>query len=309
MGLGLSAGDAMKPLIDHDRLVGNISDMVHQRRDLNMFCQVCDTSHTWAFDWLSERLPGDLRISEWSERYRCPRCGKVGTSVLSAGAREQPDEQHLGWQYTEEGGVCNRYIASVQKLGLAEEIFGFEPWSETKLEIFPDRMAPVVRFEDGGSTWREMRWGMPPFKGGSAPITNIRNLRSPWWQRWLSPPNRCLVPFQRFAEYAPGPSPRQAVWFQVTEGRPAAFAGIWTSWEGTRGPKSAPVTGRHDVFGFLTTEPNDLVGGIHPKAMPVILIGRQAMQDWLTAPMLAVPSIAQPTPDEEMEIVEGAGGR
>jgi hypothetical protein len=27
----------------------------------------------------------------------------------------------------------------------------------------------------------------------------------------------------------------------------------------------------NDLFGFLTTEPNDVVGLIHPKAMPVIL--------------------------------------
>lgn len=269
-----------------------------------MFCQVCDRSQIWAFDWLDGRVPPDLLMSDWSRRYRCPGCGRVGVSETRLIPRTYPNEGHLGATAAMEGAVCNRYQAAVTKLGLADEVFGFEPWSETRLEIFPDRMAPVVRLEDGVPTWRAMRWGMPPFKEESAPITNIRNLSSPWWQRWLSPQHRCLVPFQRFAEYAPGPSPRQAVWFRVTEDRPAAFAGIWTGWEGTRGPKSAPVTGHHDVFGFLTTEPNDLVGGVHPKAMPVILIGHQAMREWLVAPMVEVPGMARPTPDEEMEIVE-----
>ena len=38
-----------------------------------------------------------------------------------------------------------------------------------------------------------------------------------------------------------------------------------------RGPKSAPVDGEHELFGFLTTEANAIVAPIHSKAMPVIL--------------------------------------
>jgi hypothetical protein len=36
-----------------------------------------------------------------------------------------------------------------------------------------------------------------------------------------------------------------------------------------RGPKSAPVEGEHELFGFLTTEAKVIVAPIHPKAMPV----------------------------------------
>ncbi|GGE85712.1 SOS response-associated peptidase [Niveispirillum cyanobacteriorum] len=295
----------MEPRIDHSRLAGTLGDLIQQQIDLCMFCQVCDDSRLWAYDWLDRRAPPEMEIAEWSRRYRCPRCGTVGASDSRRVPRSNPNVQHLGWIGAKEGQVCNRYQASIQKLGLSEEIFGFEPWSETSLEIFPDRLAPVVRMEDGIPTWRAMRWGMPPFKDTAHPITNIRNLTSPWWQRWLSPPNRCLVPFERFAEYTADPGPKKDVWFRVTDDRPAAFAGIWTGWEGTRGPKSAPVTGHHDLFGFLTTEPNDLVGGVHPKAMPVILIGQQAMREWLTAPMTAVSDFARPVPDEEMEIIEG----
>lgn len=31
------------------------------------------------------------------------------------------------------------------------------------------------------------------------------------------------------------------------------------------------LTPTHDLFAFLTTEPNVVVGPVHPKAMPVIL--------------------------------------
>jgi putative SOS response-associated peptidase YedK len=48
---------------------------------------------------------------------------------------------------------------------------------------------------------------MPPPKFGSPPVTNIRNTSSPHWRAWLKPENRCLVPFNSFAEYAPEPNP------------------------------------------------------------------------------------------------------
>jgi putative SOS response-associated peptidase YedK len=32
------------------------------------------------------------------------------------------------------------------------------------------------------------------------PVTNIRNTSSPHWRGWLKPENRCLVPFNSFAE-------------------------------------------------------------------------------------------------------------
>lgn len=55
--------------------------------------------------------------------------------------------------------------------------------------------------------------------------------------------------------------PREdVVWFALGDDRPLfAFAGIWTVFAGDRGTKSKPVPGPHDVYGFLTTEPNEVV--------------------------------------------------
>ena len=39
----------------------------------------------------------------------------------------------------------------------------------------------------------------------------------------------------------------------------------------------------NDVFGFLTTEPNALVGRYHPKAMPVILRTAEGIDIWMSA--------------------------
>jgi putative SOS response-associated peptidase YedK len=37
----------------------------------------------------------------------------------------------------------------------------------------------------------------------------------------------------------------------------------------------------NDIFAFLTTEPNRVVGAIHPKAMPVILTTREEIDTWM----------------------------
>ena len=45
-----------------------------------------------------------------------------------------------------------------------------------------------------------MRWRMPSPKfvlksrSGDSSVTNVRNLKSPHWQRWLGPKHRCRVP-------------------------------------------------------------------------------------------------------------------
>jgi hypothetical protein len=38
-----------------------------------------------------------------------------------------------------------------------------------------------------------------------------------------------------------------------------------------RGTKAEPAEGEHLLYPFLTSEPNGIVGPIHPKVMPVIL--------------------------------------
>ena len=74
--------------------------------------------------------------------------------------------------------------------------------------VFPDYPAPVVRTAGGDRELAMMRWGMPPPPRASGyPVTNIRNTTSPHWRGWRKPENRCLVPANSFAEYAPEPNP------------------------------------------------------------------------------------------------------
>jgi hypothetical protein len=56
-------------------------------------------------------------------------------------------------------------------------------------------------------------------------------------------------------------------WFAFSEDRPLAFfAGLWTPWTGVRGTKANPIEDEHTLFGFLTTEANDVVGAIQSDA-------------------------------------------
>jgi putative SOS response-associated peptidase YedK len=70
--------------------------------------------------------------------------------------------------------------------------------------IFPDFLAAIARnAPDGARELMMARWGMPgPQEFGGAPITNIRNVKSPHWRSWLKVENRCVVPFTSFCEFA-----------------------------------------------------------------------------------------------------------
>jgi putative SOS response-associated peptidase YedK len=43
-----------------------------------------------------------------------------------------------------------------------------------------------------------------------------------------------------------------------------------------------PVESERQLLGFLTMQANDVVGAIHPKAMPVILTTPAEIESWMT---------------------------
>jgi putative SOS response-associated peptidase YedK len=58
-----------------------------------------------------------------------------------------------------------------------------------------------------------------------------------------------------------------------------------------------------DLFGFLTTAPNEEVGKIHPKAMPVILTTQEEIETWMTASADEALTLQQPLRDGALKIV------
>jgi putative SOS response-associated peptidase YedK len=176
--------------------------------------------------------------------------------------------------------------------------------------VFPDYSAPIVRnAPDGARELMMARWGMPSpafaLKGRNSDpgVTNVRNVASPHWRRWLSLESRCVVPFTSFSENEALPDgSRPPVWFALDESRPLAFfAGIWTRWTSVRKVKEGETT--NDLFAFLTTEPNAIVAPVHAKAMPVILTTPDEIERWMTAPANEALALQRPLPDDALRIV------
>ena len=163
-------------------------------------------------------------------------------------------------------------------------------------ELYPGYMAPVLRRnESGGLKLDMMKWGFPgPQSAGSRPVTNVRNLSSPFWRNALSnPERRCIVPATSFCEWTAEPDPetkrKAKVWFGMAEEHPPlfAFAGIWRPGEG--GPFMA----------FLTCAANETVGEVHPKAMPVMLRPDDTKR-WLDSEHADACALARPFEDRSM---------
>jgi putative SOS response-associated peptidase YedK len=209
--------------------------------------------------------------------------------------------------------VCNLYsITSTKEAmrafgkALKDSLGNAEPMPA----VFPDASAPIMRNGPDGRELVKARWGLPSpafvLQGKSVDrgVTNVRNTKSPHWRRWLGPENRCIVPWTSFSEPEPLPDgTKPPAWFAFDDTRPlACFAGIWVpQWTSTRKVKEGPVTS--DLYAFLTAEPNQEVGALHPKAMPVILTTADEIDIWMSAPASEALKLQRPLADGSLRVV------
>ncbi|MEZ5708127.1 MAG: SOS response-associated peptidase family protein [Blastomonas sp.] len=198
--------------------------------------------------------------------------------------------------------MCNHYANDPDaqaKLSTWREYIGWsldDDWPGGETDIWPRRSAMVIVRDDDRTAARSMHWGVPLTMPGKRPgstvtkhITNVRNLKSPFWRSMLSSPaQRCLVPFTSFAEPKIGQG-RAEHWFSLPSRPVACFAGIWRESDAGQ------------VYAFLTCEPNPLVAPLHPKAMPVIL-DEADHELWLTGTYDQACALAVPYPSQLMKV-------
>ena len=194
--------------------------------------------------------------------------------------------------------MCNLYrmTSNVEAMRRLFAVTGDAPNLPVYPEIYPKREAPIIRADTDGVRCIEVAsWGIVGPAAATGPVTNIRNLASPFWRSALGNPlRRCLVPVTAFVEWTAEPDPetgkKRKVWFEMIDQQAFVFAGIVFG--------TGPV--ELDRFAFLTCAPNTVVGAIHPKAMPVILHGA-AKHEWLSGD--AAEALAKPLADELMRVV------
>lgn len=208
--------------------------------------------------------------------------------------------------------MCNLYSMTTNQEAI-RRLFRIDVDSTGNLPsmpgVYPDYAAPIVRNSPAGRELATARWGMPTppkfleGKKSDPGVTNVRNATSSHWRRWLGIENRCLVPFNSFAEPDNGTfGGRAPVWFAFDETRPlGCIAGIWTRWTSVRKVREGKTT--NELFALLTINSNAELGAIHPQAMPVILRTPEEMDGWLTAPTADALKLQRPLPDGSLRIV------
>lgn len=171
--------------------------------------------------------------------------------------------------------------------------------------VYPDQMGAIVRHGSDGLELVQARWGMPSPKFAlkterDPGVTNVRNLSSPHWRRWLGREHRCLVPVTAFAE--PAGKGRGNQWFAAADpDRPMFFAGIEVrDWSSVRKVKDGETT--DDLYAFLTCAPNAEVKPVHPKAMPVILTEPAEWDAWMGG--IATDELQRPLADGALVLID-----
>lgn len=165
--------------------------------------------------------------------------------------------------------MCGRYVRKGEPKKVAEFLGvkdGEKNWTQS-FNVAPSTTIPIVTADPAGRHLVPAVWGFT--SSGRAPLFNARGETVDSLQSFRDAfrQNRCLVPASGFYEWRP--NDRQPFYFEMVNGHPLTFAGIWKQ------------VGSHLQATVITTAPNADMRGVHDR-MPVIL-SPDAWTDWLSA--------------------------
>ena len=199
--------------------------------------------------------------------------------------------------------MCGRFIVTSVEKKVADHIPGIKTgtWRPPNRNVCPTQEVPVIR-NDGRLAVDWVRWGLIPHWAKDpkigARMINARaetlaekpSFRTPLQRQ------RCLILADGFYEWQAQPGVKTKVphFIFLQDRHPFAFAGLWDEWHSPDGGSLRSAT-------IITTEPNELMSGLHNR-MPVILDAADHAE-WLDPAPRAPESLAhllRPFPADRM---------
>ena len=195
--------------------------------------------------------------------------------------------------------MCGRYLALSSPDALAER-FAVD---EVKLDpgpprynVAPSTPVPAIIEREGIRRLGSLRWGFVPhwakqLKGSPQPINaRVESVATNRMFAKAFARQRCLLPADGFYEWMDRGEDRRKQPFHIADpdGRPLAFAGIWSIW---RDPEADEDDGPLSSAAIITTDARGEMERIHHR-MPVIL-PESLWSDWLTADADDAPYLAE----------------
>ena len=168
--------------------------------------------------------------------------------------------------------MCGRYVRRSDKQKIAEYFHANPQPAELPMpgadyNIAPTTHQPIIR-QSRESGEREMvlaRWGLVPFftkdlsdiKGLSTINARVESItKAPTWREPMKK-RRCIIPANSFYEWEKaGKPPKKPYVFELANGNPIGFAGLWDAWKDKQGHWL-------QSFAIVTTEANELMSRVN----------------------------------------------
>lgn len=205
--------------------------------------------------------------------------------------------------------MCGRFTR-ITPIKTIVEIFHASPASfelSSSYNVAPSQDILIVN-DTGKRELIKCRWGfLPPWikdLSEGSPVINARaeTIDEKPYFRDAFRKHRCLIIADGFYEWVRDSKKKIPYYIRLKSGKPMAFAGLYNM-------KDAPDGNKICGCAIVTTESNDLVGGIHDR-MPVI-VPDDKIDNWLDPECKdygVLKGILKPYPSEEMEMFKVADG-